>query len=265
MEYNSAVSMILPDTIDLIENDFNDEDHEDIVHEQTNQNEIVELIMAAFEGQEEPSDGEDDDDDDDDDDDESCNTSDSSHHTSDEKNMLTMNNNHHYTDEHYVPENNELLDRNHSDQQTLFSTSAIFTPSSDVHKSEINDNDYTCSQNGEHNNHLSIIDPMQVQYLHKKSSTNLNETQNQLNKLRILCNAKDRKVSQLENLCEEYREKYENDVRKLKHKLELSERSKYDLEQKYQLIYTQHEILFQTNNQLHRTIKDAELRIQQLE
>ncbi|CAF4950827.1 unnamed protein product, partial [Rotaria magnacalcarata] len=55
----------LPDTIDLNENDPSDED---IVHEQANQNEIVELIMAAFEGHEEPSDGEDD---------ESFNTSDS--------------------------------------------------------------------------------------------------------------------------------------------------------------------------------------------
>ncbi|CAF5104645.1 unnamed protein product [Rotaria sp. Silwood1] len=100
MEYNSGVSMILPDTINLIENDSYDEDHEDIVHEQTNQNEIVELIMAAFEGHEEPSDGEDDDD-------ESCNTSDSSHHTSGEKYMLNIDNNNYSTDEHYVQENKE--------------------------------------------------------------------------------------------------------------------------------------------------------------
>ena len=40
MEYNSGVSMFLPDTIGLNENDFDEEDHEDIVHEQTNQNEV---------------------------------------------------------------------------------------------------------------------------------------------------------------------------------------------------------------------------------
>jgi len=40
MEFNSGVSMFLPDTIGLNENDFDEEDHEDIVHEQTNQNEV---------------------------------------------------------------------------------------------------------------------------------------------------------------------------------------------------------------------------------
>ncbi|CAF5111256.1 unnamed protein product, partial [Rotaria magnacalcarata] len=95
MEYNSGGSMILPDTIDLNENDPSDED---IVHEQANQNEIVELIMAAFEGHEEPSDGEDD---------ESFNTSDSSHHNSDEKHTLHIyNNNNHHTDELNVQQNN---------------------------------------------------------------------------------------------------------------------------------------------------------------
>ena len=38
MDYNSGVSLILPDSIGLIENDF---DEEDIVHEQTNQNEVI--------------------------------------------------------------------------------------------------------------------------------------------------------------------------------------------------------------------------------
>jgi len=37
MEFNSGVNMILPDSINLIENDFDDED---IVHEQTKQNEV---------------------------------------------------------------------------------------------------------------------------------------------------------------------------------------------------------------------------------
>ncbi len=37
MEYNSSVSMILPDSIGLIENDFDDDD---IVREQTNRNEV---------------------------------------------------------------------------------------------------------------------------------------------------------------------------------------------------------------------------------
>jgi hypothetical protein len=40
MEFNSGVSMFLPDSIGLNENDFDEEDHEDIVHEQTNQNEV---------------------------------------------------------------------------------------------------------------------------------------------------------------------------------------------------------------------------------
>lgn len=40
---------------------------------------------------------------------------------------------------------------------------------------------------------------------------------------------------------------------------------KYDCEQRYQSITGQCEELIQTNNQLQRTVKDAELRIQQLE
>jgi hypothetical protein len=43
MEFNSGVSMFLPDSIGLNENDFDEEDHEDIVHEQTNQNEVREV------------------------------------------------------------------------------------------------------------------------------------------------------------------------------------------------------------------------------
>jgi len=68
---------------------------------------------------------------------------------------------------------------------------------------------------------------MQAQYLYQTSITNLNETQNQLNKLRILCSVKDRKASQLQNLCEEFREKYQSDTGTLQHQLELSERKKY--------------------------------------
>ena len=40
MEFNSGVSMFLPDSIGLLDNDFDEEDHEDMVHEQTNQNEV---------------------------------------------------------------------------------------------------------------------------------------------------------------------------------------------------------------------------------
>jgi hypothetical protein len=65
---------------------------------------------------------------------------------------------------------------------------------------------------------------MQAQYLYQTSTSNLNETQNQLNKLRILCSVKDRKASQLESLCEEFRQKYQTDTRALQHQLELSER-----------------------------------------
>jgi len=67
------------------------------------------------------------------------------------------------------------------------------------------------------------IDPMQAQYLYNTSSIDPNETQNQINKLRILCSAKERQVSQFRNLFQEYREKYESDTRILKHKLQLSE------------------------------------------
>ncbi len=48
MEYNSGVSMILPDSIGLIGNDFDDEDHDDIVHEQTNQNEVKKIKERLF-------------------------------------------------------------------------------------------------------------------------------------------------------------------------------------------------------------------------
>jgi hypothetical protein len=41
-----------------------------------------------------------------------------------------------------------------------------------------------------------------------------------------LCSVKDRKASQLQNHCEEYQEKYENDTQELKQKLELSESTK---------------------------------------
>ncbi|CAF1425899.1 unnamed protein product [Adineta steineri] len=102
MEYNSGASMILPDSIDLIENDF---DSEDIAHEQIKQNEIMELIAAAFEGNDGSfDDDEDNDDDDDDDDGRSLNTSDSSYHSSDEQQILYSNNT---TDEHYIQQENE--------------------------------------------------------------------------------------------------------------------------------------------------------------
>ena len=40
MEFNSGVSMFLSNSIGLNENDSDEEDHEDTVHEQTNQNEV---------------------------------------------------------------------------------------------------------------------------------------------------------------------------------------------------------------------------------
>ncbi|CAM4901377.1 unnamed protein product [Rotaria socialis] len=279
MEYNSGGSMILPDTINLNENDPYDED---IVHEQANQNEIVELIMAAFEGQEEPSDGEDDDD-------ESSNTSDSSHHNSDEKHTLHIqNNNNYHIDELNVQQNNELMQTNHS--YRLFSNHALSTrsplgvPSTDIHEINVNDIEHLQHDESNHNNEKiyvngnspilidqnnnrssSVFDPLNPQYFYQTSSVNLLDVQNQLNKLRILCSVKDRKASQLENLCEEYREKYESELRTFKHQLLLSERSHYDWEQNYQLLNKNRAALFETNNQLQRTVKNAELRIQQLE
>ena len=131
---------------------------------------------------------------------------------------------------------------------------------------------------------IDLIDPMQAQFMYQTSSTNSSDIQNQLNKFRILCNVKERKITELENRCAEYHEKYNSDIRVLKHKIELSESkskfyfkfnflkilffskgAKYDCEQRYQSITGQCEELIQTNNQLQRTIKDTELRIQQLE
>jgi len=70
---------------------------------------------------------------------------------------------------------------------------------------------------------IDLIDPMQAQFMYQTSSTNSSDIQNQLNKFRILCNVKDRKITELENRCTEYHEKYNSDIRVLKHKIELSE------------------------------------------
>lgn len=70
---------------------------------------------------------------------------------------------------------------------------------------------------------IDIIDPMQAQYMYQTSTMNSSDTQNQLNKYRILCNVKDRKITELESRCGEYHEKYNSDLRVLKHKIELSE------------------------------------------
>ncbi|CAF4587858.1 unnamed protein product, partial [Rotaria sp. Silwood1] len=315
MEFNSGVSMFLPDSIGLNGNDFDEEDHEDIVHEQTNQNEIVELIMAAFEGHEEPSDGEEEEDDEDD---ESLNTSNSSHLIVNEHELLNTNNNNNNANDHYIQQQqHELLHRNHLYQQPLYSTPAVSTPPPLVPPSASTDFDdhtqYTYpryQQFDEHNNTeqdiqfstkssalvhyqnpnrhtnnnnnnnniastgvqyfdslptIDFIDPMQAQFMYQTSSTSSSDTQNQLNKFRILCNVKERKITELENRLTEYHEKYNSDLRVLKHKIELSERAKYDYEQRYQSITRQCEELIETNNQLQRTIKDAELKIQQLE
>ncbi|UJR09139.1 hypothetical protein I4U23_013386 [Adineta vaga] len=322
MEFNSGVSMFLPDSMGLNENDFDEEDHEDIVHEQTNQNEIVELIMAAFEGHEEPSDGEDDDEEDDDDD-ESLNTSNGGqHHLLNEHELLNKNNNNN-NNENYVQHQqqqqlqHELLYRNHLYQQPIYSTPAVSTPpplvppsgSTDVRRFDDHSH-YTQSRYqpfDDHNkteqdiqfssskssalvhyqnpnrqmNHaaaaaaavqyfdalptIDMIDPMQAQYMYQTSAFNASDAQNQIQKFRILCNAKDRKITELENRCAQYHEKYNSELRALKHKIELSDRAKYDCEQRYQSITRQCEELIETNNQLQRTVNDAELRIQQLE
>ncbi|CAF1253495.1 unnamed protein product [Adineta steineri] len=325
MEFNSGVSMFLPDSIGLNENDFDEEDNEDIVHEQTNQNEIVELIMAAFEGHEEPSDGDDDEDDeDDDDDDESMNTSNLSHHhhhhiSNDHEILNTNNNNNNNNNEHYVQQQqqqqHEILYRNHLYQQPLYSTPAVSTPPPLVPPSATTDvrrfddhTQYTQARYQQFNDHnkteqeipftskssalvhyqnpnrqlnhtasttavqyfdslptIDLSDPMQTQYMYQTSTMNSSDAQNQINKYRILCNAKDRRITELENLSTQLNEKYKSEIRVLKHKNELSERAKYDSDQRYQSITRQCEELIETNNQLQRTIKDAELRIQQLE
>jgi len=70
---------------------------------------------------------------------------------------------------------------------------------------------------------IDLIDPMQAQFMYQTSTMNPSDTQNQLNKYRILCNVKDRKITELENRCAEYHEKYNSDIRVLKHKIELTE------------------------------------------
>lgn len=71
-----------------------------------------------------------------------------------------------------------------------------------------------------------LMDPLQNQFLYQTSSVNSTDAQNQLNKFRILCNVKERKINELESRCAEYSEKYNSDVRALKHKLELTESKK---------------------------------------
>jgi hypothetical protein len=70
---------------------------------------------------------------------------------------------------------------------------------------------------------INLIDPMQAQFMYQTSSTNSSDLQNQLDKFRILFNVKDRKITELENRCTEYHEKYNSDIRVLKHKIELTE------------------------------------------
>ena len=70
---------------------------------------------------------------------------------------------------------------------------------------------------------LPTIDPMQAQFMYQTSALNSSDAQNQINKYRILCNAKERKITELENRCAQYHEKYNSDLRVLKHKNELSE------------------------------------------
>lgn len=70
---------------------------------------------------------------------------------------------------------------------------------------------------------VDLIDPMQTQFMYQTSSAGLPDAQNQLNKFRILCNVKERKITELESRCTEYLEKYNSDIRALKHRVELSE------------------------------------------
>ncbi|CAF0850375.1 unnamed protein product [Adineta ricciae] len=219
MEYDSSVSMLLPDSINLIENDF---DTEDIVHEQTKQNEIIELIMAAFEGHEEPTD----DDDDDDDDDTSLNTSESSYHSFNEQQV------HQQTESHL---------QKHPREQIVVSTK----PSLHPHNFAIDDNDQSHRIESSHdktseNNsittspiqYIPLEEQVQVQYIYHASPSKVwNETENQSNKFRLLCTVKDQKVHQLQILCDEYRKKYEDEARTLKYQLELTQQLRHDCEQ----------------------------------
>ncbi|CAF1243822.1 unnamed protein product [Adineta ricciae] len=218
MEYDSSVSMFLPDSIDLVENDF---DTEDIVHEQTKQNEIIELIMAAFEGHEEPTD-----DDDDDDDDTSLNTSESSYHSFNEQQV-----------DQQIESHLQKLPR----EQIVVSTK----PSLHPHNFSIDDNDQSHRIESSHdktseNNSITtspvqyvpIEEQVQVQYIYHASPSKVwNETENQSNKFRLLCTVKDQKVHQLQILCDEYRKKYEDEARTLKYQLELSQQLRHDCEQ----------------------------------
>ncbi|UJR37060.1 hypothetical protein I4U23_029765 [Adineta vaga] len=259
MEYDSSISMMLPDSIDLVENDF---DSEDIVHEQTKQNEIIELIMAAFQGHDEPTD-DDDDDDYDDDDTGSLSISQSSYHSTNEQQILYENMN--IVDENHVYQQNESLCRN---QQILLSSPVISTKSVssnhhspyDQYLNQIENNSVkTTTLNHSSINTLSPNEQVQIQYLYHTSPTKfLHNADNQSNKLRLLCTVKDQKVNQLEVLCEEYRKKYENETRTLKYQLSLSEQSRYECEKRYQQIET-------TKIQLEKKLSESESLIGTLE
>ena len=128
---------------------------------------------------------------------------------------------------------------------------------------------------------IDVNDSMPTKYLYQASFKNFDDVQDDLTTLLMLCNTKDQKIAQLENLWEDYQEKYDNDVRELKYKLEFNERKKRkmlfkkrkfllselkcDFEQRCQLVNTQNEELLEKNDRLHRTIQDEEIQIQQLE
>ena len=76
---------------------------------------------------------------------------------------------------------------------------------------------------------IDLIDPMQAQFMYQTSALNASDAQNQINKYRILCNAKDRKITELENRCAQYQEKYNSELRVLKHKIELSDRKRIEV------------------------------------
>ena len=70
---------------------------------------------------------------------------------------------------------------------------------------------------------IDLIDPMQAQFMYQTSPLNSSDAQNQISKYRILCNAKDKKITELENRCAQYHENYTSELRALKHKIELTD------------------------------------------
>ncbi|CAF0961993.1 unnamed protein product, partial [Didymodactylos carnosus] len=314
MDQIESVSLILPESLGM-ENDPDDDLHHE---ESRNQNEIVELLLAAFNNdadvdisaeEYEEEDHE-----------ESLDTSSqSSHHSSSNENQLHNGDVHH----HHNEQNRNIH------KQPLFSTPAgasppaMIAPTTDVRRTDLNNDDYrtmsayphhhqqqeqlfddnmfntdtneedtfnfnlNSNNNNNNTNHKGKvryngsqinnnsngnngiqyfdktpaidIDPLQEKFLYAKPDIQ------QISKLQILCTVKDRKIYELENRCEAYFEKYNSDLRALKHKNELAETAKHDYERRYESTNEKCNNLMHENMELQTNLTLLKTHIQKLD